>query len=222
MTTPTSARPRARLNRDQIYRSGLEFVDAHGLEALSLHKLGEALGVRAMSLYNHIGGKDDLLSGITACLWCQVEERGHDREGWRTALEQTSRTIREVIFAHPSASCLLVTRPGLPEPAVRVMVSLVDVLREAGFGEDRAIDVVRLFVSHAIGTTLAEICWLETGGSSQGRPDPAIAVPAATESPTEASDPLVRVAVKLCGECDPQGVFDLGLELMLRGLEPGG
>src|SRR5260370_13583672 len=55
---------RERLTRERVLRAALEFVDAHGLAALSMHKLGTELGVKRMSLYSHIDSKDALLDGL--------------------------------------------------------------------------------------------------------------------------------------------------------------
>ncbi len=65
---------RAPLSRQQVLRAALEYVDEHGLEALSMHKLGAALGVKAMSLYKHVADKDDgrpsASSPRTCAAWC--------------------------------------------------------------------------------------------------------------------------------------------------------
>lgn len=219
MPTTSPARERPPLTRERICAAGLAFVDEHGLEALSLHKLGAELGVRAMSLYNHIGGKDDLLNGIAECLWREVEGPHSRKASWRAALERSARGIREVILRHPAASALLVTRTVFPLPALRAAESLVSTLRATGFSERRAVDVVRLLISYAIGSTLSEVCWascgaIPPGGGAEPVPNVALALPSGTP------EPLLDLAVKICGECDPAQMFDLGLELMLRGLEP--
>jgi TetR/AcrR family transcriptional repressor of nem operon len=57
---------RAPLTRTRVVRAALDFVDAHGIEALSMRKLGQQLGVEAMSLYNHVESKDDLVAEACA------------------------------------------------------------------------------------------------------------------------------------------------------------
>ncbi|MGH3168781.1 MAG: TetR/AcrR family transcriptional regulator [Trebonia sp.] len=214
----TTAAARRPLNRDRIYRAALDYVDAHGLSALSLHKLGDALGVRAMSLYNHIDGKDDLLAGIVECLWAQIEERARPDPGWRAHLQKTGHTVRDVMREHPAASCLMYSQPVLPVPALRVLRSAADILRAAGFTERRAIEAVRVFASYVIGSTMSELCWTACGASSDERTRTANL---ARALPADVPPPLFDMALRMCGECDAGETFELGLELMLRGLRPG-
>ena len=53
--------PRLPLSRDRILRTALDLADESGIEALTMRKLGQALGFEAMSLYNHVANKDDVL-----------------------------------------------------------------------------------------------------------------------------------------------------------------
>lgn len=215
---PTSTAGRRPLNRDRICRAGLDYIDAHGLAALSLHKLGDALGVRAMSLYNHIGGKDDLLAGIVECLWAQIEDRTRPGPDWRAHLQRTGRAVRDVMREHPAASCLMFSQPVLPVPALRVLRSAADILRAAGFTERRATEAVRVCASYVIGSTMNELCWAACGASADERTRTANL---ARALPADLPAPLFDMALQMCGECDTGGTFELGLELMLRGLRPG-
>ncbi|MDH4142824.1 MAG: TetR family transcriptional regulator, partial [Chloroflexota bacterium] len=66
MTTPSKspgrAEPRRKpLSRDQVLRAAMRLADEGGLEAISMRKLGQVLGVEAMSLYKHVANKDDIL-----------------------------------------------------------------------------------------------------------------------------------------------------------------
>jgi AcrR family transcriptional regulator len=62
MTAPPE--PRLPLSRDRILEAALALVDEHGIEALTMRKLGQALGFEAMSLYNYVASKDDVIDGI--------------------------------------------------------------------------------------------------------------------------------------------------------------
>ena len=54
---------RATLNRTRVLRAAVSLADEAGLDALSMRRLGQRLGVEAMSLYNHVASKEDLLDG---------------------------------------------------------------------------------------------------------------------------------------------------------------
>ena len=61
------------LSRERILDTALALVDEEGIEALSMRKLGQALGYEAMSLYNHVANKDDLLDGILDLVLAEME-----------------------------------------------------------------------------------------------------------------------------------------------------
>jgi AcrR family transcriptional regulator len=69
----TEARP---LSRDVVLRAAVAFADEDGIESLSMRKLGQRLGVEAMSLYNHVRNKDDLLAGMVDFVVSECDTRG--------------------------------------------------------------------------------------------------------------------------------------------------
>ena len=86
-------------------------ADEAGLEALSMRKLGQRLGVEAMSLYNHVANKDDLLDGMIDVVFSEIDLPASDA-GWRTAMRQRAASVREALARHPWAT-------GLMEPGQR-------------------------------------------------------------------------------------------------------
>ena len=69
----TQAEPRLPLSRDRILQAALELADEDGIESLTMRKLGQALGFEAMSLYNHVANKDDVLDGILDLVLAESE-----------------------------------------------------------------------------------------------------------------------------------------------------
>src|SRR5271166_6005692 len=65
-------RPRTPLSRDRVLRAAVAFADERGIASLSMRKLGEALGVEAMSLYNHVASKGDLLDGMIDLVFSEI------------------------------------------------------------------------------------------------------------------------------------------------------
>jgi AcrR family transcriptional regulator len=104
---------RARLNRERVLQSAIGLADEDGLEKLSMRRLGEGLGVEAMSLYNHVSNKEDLLNGMIDTLYGEIELPSHD-DDWKTALRKRSVSVREVLLRHPWANGLMdsATSPG--------------------------------------------------------------------------------------------------------------
>src|SRR5579863_2673767 len=87
------------LNRDQVLRAAVAFADEHGIASLSMRKLGEVLGVEAMSLYNHVASKGELLDGMIDLVFAEIDLPA-DGTGWKLAMRQRAVSAREVLSRH--------------------------------------------------------------------------------------------------------------------------
>src|SRR5262245_47694458 len=86
-TSPPASPSRPGLTRSRVVQTALAAVDEHGLDELSMHRLGAELGVKAMSLYNYVKGKDGLLDGIVELLWSEVGAKSPaPKADWRVAM----------------------------------------------------------------------------------------------------------------------------------------
>lgn len=100
------------LTRERVATAALDFIDENGLEGLSMRKLGSVLGVEAMSLYNHVENKADLLSAVTDRLYSEIlESYGDPAEDWRSKARAMCRAYVSAADAHPRAVGLLVDKP---------------------------------------------------------------------------------------------------------------
>ncbi len=212
--------PRQRLTREKVLRAALEFVDANGLAALSMHKLGAELGVQGMSLYSHVENKDALLDGIVEAMTWEAEMPPADGTDWRDALRHLAGEIRGIILRHPAAAPLLVSRRIMPTRRLEQVDAYIRLLMRAGFTEDRAMDVLRTVVMYAHGYALAEACFTACAECGPWPADELSQMRRVTEMvPRDAPDHLVRLAMLFCGRCDMDDQFNLGIELMIRGLD---
>src|SRR5437899_10809308 len=98
----TSAEPRAPLSRDRVLRAAVRLADAGGFESLTMRKLGQELGVHAMSLYNHVANKDDLRDGIVDLVMSEIEVPSAGAD-WKAAIRTSSISTHEVLLRHPWA-----------------------------------------------------------------------------------------------------------------------
>src|SRR5262249_59009086 len=119
------------LNRERILAAALELVDEQGIDALSMRKLGQALGgYEAMSLYNHVANKDDLLDGILDLVLAETEPPS-GRGEWDADIRASAISVHDALHRHPWSSSLLMS--GRIRPArLRYMDLLLGRLREAG------------------------------------------------------------------------------------------
>ena len=209
---------RAPLTRTRVLEVALGQADAEGLAALSLHKVAAELGVKTMSLYNHVDGKDALLDGLVEVMWAEVPlpEAG---AGWQEALRRLADDVRGLVHRHPRAAPLLTSRSVMPAHELEVLDAYLRLLQEAGLTESRAAEVLRTLYAYALGFALIEVSWLAGEPADLLDGDDVQRIRHVTRMvPDDAPDRLLRAALLLCTECDMHAQFELGTELMLRGL----
>ncbi len=138
----TKTEPRLPLSRDRILQSALDLADEGGIESLTMRKLGQALGFEAMSLYNHVANKDDVLDGIL--------------DLWDAAIRTSAISVHEALRRHPW-SCTLLMAPEHARPArARYMDSLLGRLREAGFSAETTYHAYHVLDGYIFGFALWE------------------------------------------------------------------
>jgi AcrR family transcriptional regulator len=127
-----STKRRSPLSRDRVLRAAVALADTGGIESLTMRRLGQDLRVEAMSLYNHVAGKDDLLDGIADLVFSEIALPS-DRADWKIAMRLRAISARKALLRHPWASSLMQSRT-TPGPAtLRHHDSVIGTLREAGF-----------------------------------------------------------------------------------------
>src|SRR5262249_42074157 len=131
MSMATARKP---LNRERILGAALELVDEQGIETLSMRKLAQALGYEAMSLYNHVANKDDVLDGILDLVLAEMEPP--DVDGGLEAIRTSSLAAHEALKRHPWAAGLLVADGTVRPARLAYMDALLGALRKAGFSAD--------------------------------------------------------------------------------------
>ena len=195
---------RAPLTRDRILTAALELIDREGLEALSMRKLGAELGVEAMSLYNHVANKDDVLDGVVTLLWSEIASRTPTTGPWDEQARDFANAVRATAHAHPQAYPLVLTRGVLPPTVFRLGGKLQEALQEAGFA-DLAPAAMLALTSHAASQALAEVIWYGERASD--------------EDDREASQwpPIVGAEEEL-PRFDLDAAFSFGLELQIQAL----
>jgi AcrR family transcriptional regulator len=157
MTTATPAVGEAKLplSRDRVLQAAVDLADAQGIEALSMRRLARELGVEAMSLYNHVANKDDLLDGIVdiAVAEIAVPEPG---EPWKAAMRRRAISARDMLVRHPWAAGLIESRVTPSPIRMRYPDAVLGCLREAGFSIPMAVHVFNTLDSYIYGFALQE------------------------------------------------------------------
>lgn len=149
----------AALRRDRILDAALKLADDAGLDALSMRRLGQTLGVEAMSLYNHVANKDAILDGIVARVLAQVELPAPDGD-WEDELRRCAVSLNEALRQHPWACSLVMAPASGPEALearMRYIDALLRTLRAAGFTPGQAYHAYHLVDGHTVGFTMWEL-----------------------------------------------------------------
>jgi len=120
------------LTRDRVIAAGIEFADTHGIEKLSMRRLAEAVGVEAMSLYNHVSSKDDLIDGMIDSV---IGEIVIPRPGspWEREMRRRAESAHAVLMQHRWAAVTLLSRLTTGPNMIRYIDATIGCLREAGF-----------------------------------------------------------------------------------------
>ena len=101
-----NTKPRRPLSRDRILREAVKLADKKGIDSLTMRKLGQELGFEAMSLYNHVANKDDLLEGMLDLVLAETEPPSASGE-WDEAIRESAISVHDALRRHPWSCTLL-------------------------------------------------------------------------------------------------------------------
>jgi AcrR family transcriptional regulator len=222
--TPTPAardaahRGDGKITRELVFKVALELIDRHGADALSMRRLGAALGRDPMILYRHAPAKAALLDGVVETVLGQLKVDPADPD-WAAQLRGVARQYRALALAHPHVVPLLVTRPLAtplalrPRGTLRPLEDVLKLLTRAGFSGPDALHVYRALFGFLNGHVLNELQEL-------------------VENPDETDDllrlglhrlpigefPLLRSLAHALASYDGAAELERGLDILLTGL----
>jgi TetR/AcrR family transcriptional regulator, tetracycline repressor protein len=222
---------RSPLSRERILDAAIAFVDARGLTALTMRRLGTELGVEAMSLYRYVDGRDDLLEGMVD----EMVDRLHldpdgvrpgPGEGWQAYLQWLAHGVRGLAREHPQVFPLIATRhpaaPWLRPPlrSLRVVEDFLSTLVDRGFTDERAVAAYRAFSSFLLGHLLLEAAVLGSRTApAVDLTDVARSMPTTNSSVDMRDYPLLRRLEDRLSEDHASAEFERALEDLLDRME---
>jgi AcrR family transcriptional regulator len=220
--TDRSAPPRTPLNRERVLGAAIALADESGIESLSMRKLGHALGVEAMSLYNHVANKEEILDGMVDVVVSEINQAvsaiDMPSRDWKTAMRQRILSAREILLRHPWAPGVIESRTNMSMPMLGYFDSLIGLLRGAGFSIDLTHHALHVLGSRVLGFTQ------ELYEDSEDPEPEAMAIfiqQMAGTYPhlTEMARQIVHDEDTTLRGCDDQVEFEFSLDLILDGLE---
>lgn len=219
MRTPSGAgaKPRPPLTRGRVLRTAITLADTGGIEALTMRRLGQELGVEAMSLYNHVANKDDILDGIVDLVVSEMELPS-SAAGWKAAIRTSAISAYEVLMSHPWACSLMMSSTRVSPARFRWMDSVLGCFREAGFSAELTHHAYHALDSHIVGFTL----WVASL-PAVGEELKDIAATVLQELPIDEYPHLAEHIeyhlMEPSSEDEDEGEFEFGLDLILDGLQ---
>jgi AcrR family transcriptional regulator len=210
-----SAKLRAPLSRERVLRAALVLADRDGIVSLTMRRLGQDLEVEAMSLYNHVANKDDILDGVVDLVFSEIALPS-DQAEWRTAMRKRAVSAHEALLRHPWATSLMQSRTKPGPATLRHHDSVLGSLRKAGFTLVMAAHAISVIDGYVYGFALQQIN-----------------IP--LQAPEQVAEVGVNILRQLAGEYphlaemitehamrpgyDYSEEFEFGLDLILDGLE---
>jgi AcrR family transcriptional regulator len=158
--TPIPSRPanelrRAGLTRERVLGAAVALADEGGLEELSMRKLAKSLGVEAMSLYNHIPNKEQLLNGMVELVSSEIDPPSTGGD-WKAEMRKRAISTRAALNRHPWAAGLMDARPRPGETSQRLHEAVLACLRDAGFTIEMGIHASSVQDAYIYGFALQE------------------------------------------------------------------
>ncbi|RBY78134.1 TetR/AcrR family transcriptional regulator [Geodermatophilus sp. TF02-6] len=212
---------RTPLDRRRVLGAAVAFIDEHGLEALTMRRMGAYLGVEGMALYRHVTSREDLLDGVVETV---VDELYGDpdvylapKHGWQDFLQRLAHGVRRIALAHPAVFPLIATRPPAapwvrpPLRSLRWLESFLDALTSHGFSDEAAVAAYRAYTSFLLGHLLLEVSQRGVPISPLDDPD---AVPSAGAGALE-QYPHVRRLEPMLSQDESAAEFEESLENLL-------
>ncbi|KGH46895.1 TetR family transcriptional regulator [Modestobacter caceresii] len=214
---------RAPLSTDRVLRAAVELADAVGIDAVSMRRLAQELGVVPMALYKHVANKDQLLDGMVDVVLGEIEPADPALD-WQVGVRARVLSARRAVLRHPWARQAIESRTHRTPAVLGYMDSLAGTFRRGGFSADLTHHVM-----HALGNRI----W---GFSPELFDEPPVAAttpPSAEEQQALAArfaeeyPHILEIAVAAAGGdlsgvgtgCDEQFEFEFALDLLLDGFD---
>jgi AcrR family transcriptional regulator len=156
MSTPEiTSRPRTPLNRERVLRAAVRLADERGAKELTMRKLAKELGVEAMSLYNHVANKDDLLNGMIDIVFSEIEPPAAGGD-WKAELRGRAVSTRAALARHRWAIGEMEGRTSHGPSNLRLHDAVLGCLRAAGFSIEMSVHAYSVQDAYIYGFALQE------------------------------------------------------------------
>jgi len=155
LTATPRTRKRAPLSRERVLRAAVALADERGTEELTMRKLAKELGVEAMSLYNHVAHKGDLLDGMIDLVFSEIEPPAAGGD-WKAELRKRAVSTREALLRHRWAVGEMEGRTNHGPSNLKVHDAVLGCLRAAGFSIEMTVHAMSMQDAYIYGFALQQ------------------------------------------------------------------
>ncbi|WP_042406105.1 TetR/AcrR family transcriptional regulator [Streptacidiphilus carbonis] len=151
------------LSREQIVAAAMELLDAEGIDALSMRKLGTRLNAGATSMYSHVANKDELIELVVDEVYGEIATQDPaEASDWRTEVTTVAQSLRQAFLRHPWIASVLgqVGMSSLGPNLLRLSEQMIGALETAGFSLAEAERGMNTVSSYVVGLASTEAAWL--------------------------------------------------------------
>lgn len=211
--------PRLPLNRERVLAAAVRLADREGVDAISMRRVGLELGVEAMSLYNHVANKNDLLDGMVDIVINEIDPPMSGLD-WKPTLRARILSARQALLRHRWSSDVIVSRRS-PTPAMLAYMDSTAAVIRGGLSLDLTHHAFHVLGSRVLGFT-QEL--FDDSGQPEGNSEElelmarqmALHYPHIAEIAAAASHEDESV---VGSGCDDQFEFEFGLDIILDGFD---
>jgi len=191
------------LSRAAIVDAAVGVVERGGPEALTMRNVAAAVGAKPMSLYNHVGGRDDLLDAMFDLVLAEVTFPALDRGRWQDQLRSGWSDFRRALLVRPALIPLVFARGGTGPAYFRAIEHSLAIFRGAGFDAEHALHATRLVVGVTFGALMNELGAITNG--------PVAVIPDGY--------PMLAASAPYLGAPDFEAAWAFAMDTVIAGLE---
>jgi AcrR family transcriptional regulator len=210
--------PRVPLSRERVLDAAVALADEGGVDALSMRKIAQELGVVPMALYKHVSSKDELLDGMVDVVVGEIDPPASGTD-WKTTIRQRVLSARRALLRHPWASRVIESRANPTPTVLAYMDSMIGIFRAGGFSIDLTHHAMHAMGSRLLGFSqelFDDTADVGPGMAAEMLRELADRYPSITELVTA----ITHDQTSVVGQgCDDQFEFEFALDLMLDGLD---
>jgi AcrR family transcriptional regulator len=219
-STGSDAAPRVPLTRERVFEAAVAFADEHGIEELSMRKLGQRLGVEAMSLYYHVANKGEILDGMVDAVTSEIGLTP-DEDNWKPAMRTQILAARAAMKRHPWAPDVIETRKTMSLPIMKYMDAVGGIFRRSGFSVDLMHHAMHALGSRVLG--FSQELYDDSEALDESPEVQAIMLQQMVEEFPNIAAIVAEIQHQeetIVGSgCDDDGEFRFALDILLDGLE---